>query len=427
MPQKKYRIHQLSARAAMGYSKENTDGYYSFELNSIATEKCKISGVTEQDDNALFYQIMDELHGDNHIESESVIDDLAEIIFYMDFSGIFDRTGRQKKYIDRQKKAESMFRPEGITLDFGPGPHRYVAFERSASMSRRAMLSFIRADFYETIRRRIMMDLAVGQCQLSKLYAYNGLMMSSGIRVDGIGIDHPHRVVVIENHVFDDRGAQVITVEDDGSTGSMRKYHRVEKRLDKVETVCFDGEGLISKQYAQILNKALGPRRKHTSFQIRMPYVKGMLHQVDFKDFLTSAGTMTITDIWGVEHEVKDVDIILTKSMFKGAGWLKENGKSWEDYWTAFRKYHHALYITNASKPKPEYQTELNFQFLNTLSMSAEEFRPTDLPLGWSHSPAEDSRDWLTKETELAYYNLCANEAYRIQYFTEHAVGWWRP
>ena len=138
MPQKKYRIHQLSARAVMGYSKENTDGYYSFELSSIATEKCKISGVTEQDDNALFYQIMDELHGDNQIESESVIDDLAEIIFYMDFSGIFDRTGRQKKYIDRQKKAESMFRPEGITLDFSSGPHRYVAFERSASMSRRA-------------------------------------------------------------------------------------------------------------------------------------------------------------------------------------------------------------------------------------------------------------------------------------------------
>ncbi len=427
MSQKKYRIHQLSARAVMGYSKERTDGYYSFELNSIATEKCKISGVTEQDDNALFYQIMDELHGDNQIESESVIDDLAEIIFYMDFSGIFDRTGRQKKYIDRQKKAESMFRSDGITLDFGSGPHRYVAFERSASMSRRAMLSFIRADFYEPIRRRIMMDLTVGQCQLSKLYAYNGLMMSSGIRVDGIGIDQLHRVVVIENHVFDDRGAQVITVEDDGSTGSMRKYHRVEKRLDRMKTVCFDGEGLISKQYAQVLNKALGPKRKHTSFQIRMPYVKGMLHQVDFKDFLTSAGTMTITDIWGVEHEVKDVDIILTKSMFKGVGWLKENGKSWEDYWTAFRKYHHALYITNVSKPKPESQTELNFQFLNTLSMSAEEFRPTDLPPGWSHSPAEESRDWLTKETELAYYNLCANEAYRIQYFTDHAVRWWKP
>lgn len=75
----------------------------------------------------------------------------------------------------------------------------------------------------------------------------------------------------------------------------------------------------------------------------------------------------------------------------------------------------------------PEAQTELNFQFLNTLSMSAEEFRPADLPIGWEQSPAEDPRDWLTKETELAYYNLCANEDYRISYFTDHAVRWWKP
>ena len=425
----KYKIHRLSARAVMGYAKETAQGIYSFHLTNAATEKCKVNAQVEQDDNALFYQIMDELHGGSFTlpTDGTVVIDLSEILFYMDFAGIFDHTGRQKKYIDRQKKAESMFRPDGITLNFGSGAHRYFAFERSASMSRRAMLSFIREDFYEAIRKRIMMDLTIGQCQLSKLYAYNGLLMSSGIRVDGIGIDKPHRVIVIDNPTFKNHNVKVITVEDDGSTGSTRKYHRVEKRIEELTTVCFDGEGLISKQYSEVLNKAFGPKRKHTSFQIRMPYVKGMLHQVDFKDLLMNAGTMTLTDMWGVKHSVEDVDIILTKSMFKSAGWLKENGKSWDDYWTAFRKYHHALYITNVSKPKPEAQTELNFQFLNTLSMSAEEFRPTDLPLGWTHSPAEDSRDWLTKETELTYYNLCANDDYRVSYFTDHAVGWWRP
>ena len=427
MSQKKYRIHQLSARAVMGYSKENTDGHYIFELNSIATEKCKISAVTEQDDNALFYQIMDELYGGKQIETDGIIDDLAESIFYMDFSGIFDRTGRQKKYLDRQKKAESMFRPEGITLDFGSGQCRYVAFERSASMSRRAMLSFIREDFYEPIRRRIMMDLTVSQCQLSKLYAYNGLMMSSGVRVDGIGIDELHRVVVIENPTYIIPRVRAITVADDGSEGNVRKFHRVEKELYDYEVMGFDGEGMISKQYAQVLNRALGPKRKHTSFQIRLPYIKGMLHQVDYKDLMTSSGVETITDIWGQKHAVKDVDIILTKSMFKGVGWLKENGKSWGDYWEVFRKYHHALYISNVSKPKPEGQTELNFQFLNTLSMSAEEFRPDDLPNGWDYSPADDPRDWMTKETELTYYNLCANEEYRLSYFKEQTVWWWQP
>ena len=162
----------------MGYAKETAQGIYSFHLTNAATEKCKVNAQVEQDDNALFYQVMDELHGGSFIlpADGKVVIDLSEILIYLDFAGIFDRTGIQKKYIDRQKKAECMFRPEGITLDFGSGPYRYLAFERSASMSRRAMLSFIREDFYEPIRRRIMMDLTIRQCQLSKLYAYNGLL-----------------------------------------------------------------------------------------------------------------------------------------------------------------------------------------------------------------------------------------------------------
>lgn len=425
MSQIKYKIYRLSARAIIGYGKEQSDGSFKFQINQKETSKCILSGAQEQDDNALFYQIMDELYGGVIPSEDRIIEDLADVIAYVDFSGIFDRNNQQKRYADRQQKAASMFRPDGITLDFGSGAQRYVAFERSASMSRRAMLSFIRADLYEPIRRRIMLDLEVGMCQLSKLYAYNGLMMSSGKRMDGIGIDAPHRVIVVENTTYQLGRTKVITVEDDGTGGSMRKFRRVEKYMEDYPVMAFDGEGLISKSYADVLNKALGTKQKHTSFQIRMPYVKGMLHQVDFKDFLKEAGTTTITDLWGVEHNVSDVDIILTKSMFKGAGWLKENGKSWDDYWEAFRKYHHALYITNVSKAKPEATTELNFQFLNTLSISAEEFRPEDLPLGWTHSPEEDSRDWLTKETELAYYNLCANEKYRITYFTNLSGRRW--
>ena len=54
-----------------------------------------------------------------------------------------------------------------------------------------------------------------------------------------------------------------------------------------------------------------------------------------------------------MNHPVAKVDVILTKSMFKGYGWLAENGKSWEDYWAAFRKYRHALYVTRVLRCKP--------------------------------------------------------------------------
>ena len=310
-----------------------------------------------------------------------------------------------------QALAEAMFRPEGVTLDLGDGPRQYAAFERSNSMSRMGRLSFLRADLWETVRRRIMLDLELGQCQLSKLYAYNGLMLSTGARVEGIEIDRPHRVIVVDNHALQ-RSARVITVEDVGGTDSVRQYRRVE-RVEDFSVIEFDGEGLISKEYSARLNKALGGR--HTSFQIRLPFVKGMLHQVDFHDFFRSAGTTHLTDLWGVKHPVEKVDVILTRSMFKGYGWLTENGKSWEDYWAAFRKYRHALYVTNVSKERPQGFTQLNYQFLTTLSMTGEEFRPRDLPNGWEHSPKEDARQWLTKATETEYYKLRADAEERQQ------------
>ena len=64
MPLMKYRIYELSARAVISYSREQ-DGTYTFHLSAAETEKCKsLSAPHEQDDNALFYQIMCVLRGD---------------------------------------------------------------------------------------------------------------------------------------------------------------------------------------------------------------------------------------------------------------------------------------------------------------------------------------------------------------------------
>ena len=316
----------------------------------------------EQDDCALFFQLMCQLRSDRYREreGEGVITDLADMIFYMDFSGIFDRRGSSHTQQIRREKAKDMFRPEGVTLDFGSGPNRYVSFERSASMSRQSRLSFIRADLYVIMRQRIMLDMTLDRCQLSKLYAYNGLMFSSGTRVDGIRIDKPHRVIVVDNPKKLMQRVPVITVVEGDKYG---KYYR-EETIEDINITCFDGVGLISKEYAETVDKAYCGRHCHTSFQIRLPYIKGMLHQVDFKDFLKRSGTQVIQDIWGINHPIQNVDIILTRSQFKADRWLQENDMSWKDYWKAFRKFRHALYITNTNKEQAESLVALNYQFL---------------------------------------------------------------
>lgn len=416
-----YRIHMLSAASMLGYAEQSENGYR-YCLSKSGTEYCRIKTASQtQEDNALFYQILSVLQGGKPAlpTDGSVVTALSDVIFYMDFSGIFG-TGQSNRQLERQKRAEAMFRPEGVTLDFGNGPQTYLAFERSGNMSREARLSFLRADLCDEVRRRIMLDLQVGECQLSKLYAYSGLMLSGGTRIDIADLTAPHRVIVVENPSFLVRFVNVITVEPLNS-GAIREYRRTETRKD-IPVTRFDGEGLISTGLAKQIDRQYCGKHIHSSFQIRMPFVKGMVHCVDFKDFLKSGGCRWITDVFGVRHPVDEVDMILTKSMFKGYGWLAENRKAWKDYLAAFRKYDHALYITNVNKPKPEAYTTLNYQFLSTLSMTAEEFRPLDLPGGWEHSPAEDARRWITKATEQRYYDLCVDPAGRIRYFTEQGT-----
>ena len=416
----RYRIYELSARAVMSCAIEE-NGIYKYDLDAASVERCLVfSAIHEQDSNALFFQILSEIHRKRFKETltEEVSEELSQIIFYMNFQKVFDTRGLRQREVIRQKKAECMFRPEGITLDLGQGSHRYLPFERSGNMSRDARLSFIREDYYDAIRKRIMLDLEIKSCQLSKLYAYNGLMLSSGKRIDGIGIEKKHRVIVVDNPVLKTDRIPMVTVKDDGTGNSTRKFCRTEV-LKELSVTCFDGEGLISKAYAERLDNTYCGEHIHSSFQIRMPYVKGMLHAVDFHDFFKRYDVRVIKDAWGKIHPVENIDIILTVSQFKAFGWFRDCGKDWDDYWKAFKKYNHALYITNVSKPTPEGLTQLNYQFLATVSIQPEEFRPTDLPGGWDHSPAEDERNWLTKATEQLYYDLRVDTNRRRDFFLE--------
>ena len=157
----------------------------------------------------------------------------------------------------------------------------------------------------------------------------------------------------------------------------------------------------------------------HNSFQIRMPYIKGVVHKVDFAALLSELEVPFIVDMWGNKHNPADVDIILTDSMFKGLKWMTDNDLSWAEYLERCKRYNHALYVSGKDKIEVQDTTELNYQFLNTLSITDDEFRPKDLPLGFKGSPEYDSRHWITKTTETEYYSLVADNAARRRYFID--------
>ena len=411
MDHQKFIIPKLPAQGLLSSAVQTEDGWrFSFHADDPSKEY--MVEKTKQDACPIFYQALKPLNVSNN---EPVCDLLSEIFVYIDFTGIFNRRATGK-VLEQQQKAECMFRPEGIFIDFGKGLRRYLAFERSASMSRNSTLCFVREDMYEPLRERIMLGMKIGNCQLSKLYAYNALMLTSGERRDIDGLLSKKLIVVIDNPRSIVKDAHIITVTDDGTANTMRKYTRMETTAD-IEVLEFDGEGLISKELAYILDS----NEQHHSFQIRLPYIKGVVHEVDFKSLFAKLNVPYIRDISGNQHDPKNVDMILTKSMFKGFVWMEENGLSWAEYLERCCQYDHALYISGWDKIGEQTTTELNYQFLNTLAMTEDEFRPRDLPLGWDHSPNNDPRHWVTKTTEAAYYDLIADDTGRQAYYSAFA------
>ena len=414
MKLQQYSIFQISARTILNLAQKTKDGWRFYFDTNDETNQSAIT-KTMQDDCAMFHQLLPltDIPGEPRLPDE---EKLQSFLVYLDFTGIFDRrsVGRVKEL---QEMAELLFRPEGIEFVFYRGPVRFVAFERSASMSRNNKLAFIRADLYDAMWERMTLGMKIGRCQLSKLYAYNGLMFTSGQEIDrySFHMDSDH-IIVVDNPRSIVKDVSVITVEDDGSEDPVRTYSRVEKTMD-IEVLEFDGEGLISAELGESLDPYACDKHDHHSFQIRMPYIKGVVHEVDFHALFEELGIDEIEDIEGVRHPVSRVEMILTKSMCKGWRWMKENGLSWKEYLDRCRKYKHRLYISNMDRRGRDGLTELNFQLLNTAAITAEEYRPHNLPAGWSSSPEREEETWLTKATETAYYNTLANTDWQLSYF----------
>ena len=174
-----YKIYTLSVRQMLGYAKPDGDSF-TLSLGQATAQSC-IKGIgSDKSENALFRQLLYVLNISP--DSDKASEALCNVIFYADFKGIFDRTSASTYYTLLRRKAEAMFSLNGVMIDFGNGAHRYLAFERSQSMSREGVLTFIREDTIDAVNERIMLGMKVGRCQLSKLYAYKGLMFSDGVR-----------------------------------------------------------------------------------------------------------------------------------------------------------------------------------------------------------------------------------------------------
>jgi len=157
--------------------------------------------------------------------------------------------------------------------------------------------------------------------------------------------------------------------------------YRVNRFRSKVNM--FDGEGLITKELASKINEAIGKNTNYSSFQIRLPFIKGDVHSCDFKDFFKKHNVNKIVGKTYKNQETKEYDIdkvemILTESQFKGAKFIK-NIPGIEKYDSPIKhffdlvlnKYKYGLGIANL-EPVIRNTVKLNYQVISTLPLSKE-------------------------------------------------------
>ena len=115
----RYKILQISARTLLSCAGKTADGYR-FYFDTEAVSNSHAMKETLQSDCGMFRQLLLAIHGTEPSNLPPVCDELFHALIYLDFSGVFDRrpVGWAKELQDR---AEWLFRPEGIEVDFGRG------------------------------------------------------------------------------------------------------------------------------------------------------------------------------------------------------------------------------------------------------------------------------------------------------------------
>lgn len=180
---------------------------------------------------------------------------------------------------------------------------KFVRFLAGAGHLRRSTVFFISEGIEKQVRKNLEngMDKTI-PLNYGKFSAYFGLYSSASHE-----ITKPKFVVIPDLEIK--RMRDVSFVEDDNETVS-------DKTIEVVHNV-FDGMGIVSIDMAKQWSYDMGLDYDAVEFIVRAPFTKGLLVSFPFHSFAREHGISLIKDIYGTEHNIFDIDVILTESQFK--------------------------------------------------------------------------------------------------------------
>lgn len=281
----------------------------------------------------------------------------------------------------RKKLEQTLFIPDYINVVMESDKHYDLAnkgftvngirFKRLLATSGGVKLSTI-IYVNEKIHEKLMVKINNGRDMSktfvpAKLESYMGLVCSASNPVY-----NTHRILVV--HDAETKFlANVIELDD-----SYEPYPKMEYKEDyPIVNNASDGFGLImphmAKQWAENLHLDYLP----SGFTTRHAFTKGMLFTFDFVAFAGEiAQNYIVKDVWGMERDVRNCDIILTSSMLK----LWDSYESLEHFLSNSDKNGYTFSVTKYTPKVLDNERNLNYQFIQSLNLDDEDIKALAKP-----------------------------------------------
>lgn len=197
----------------------------------------------------------------------------------------------------------------------------------------------------------------------SKLMAYKALTFSSSTPVTNT----PNILVVEDVETKFKDNVIHIKFDDDKIAPTVEEIEDYEV----INNAC-DGCGLIRPKLAKKWGIDLRLNYTPTSFVIRNAWLKGVVTAFDFEEYANSREDMRgkkVIDVWGKEWDLKDVDMIINRSMLK----LSKHYKSLEHYLEECERNNHGFSVTKYVHDEIDNERMLNYQYIQCLNLSDED------------------------------------------------------
>lgn len=397
----KYKQIKINANMLINFcgnnASEDAQPKFCFDVQNTAVYGAVVQDTLLSEDCALFRQLAKVLNFENEIseavESKSTV--VTEKLLYrlvvVDFASAYKAFNRKKKDTEKATVLNNIKQliECGFILKNGDTQTHFMPFDKSENMNRQSRITFIDNSIYDEINERLNLDIDFSKLEvnLSKYYAYRGLYLSTSKPVD-LELNE-ETVVILNEQPLCRKPIKILSAKvkvDELKNNECEKYEFFKDTFAPKIKEPHDGQGFVCPEYAAIINNQLGENAN--SFQIRMPFAKGMLHNVDFHEFLSefdgndynTSEPYMLYDAFGIKRDLKKAKILMSKSMLKCQEWLDKITKLTNEdpmklYFDRVKKYGHKLFVANTDKPYGKTKTSrLSYQMINTLALDDEMF-----------------------------------------------------